>query len=268
MVPASGLLLNRVLGELLGLDTMNGHVTRLGTQHVRLDPGKILEHQCFGPILPETLHLKIDGFRQKWHATCYSQTRAAAGLCRYACEEPCGNASVARRPDCKCFSKPTIPTDDPYALTRIQITIRPVHGTSGEATKLLGELGLEMLQDLRTYLGVLPERRQHKRYPRDNPIQVYPVSEHGELGEPIQGQVRDLGLGGVCLALHRAAAHGTCLCAPDLARATHPSGGPWTGGSPGACRRKSLDGGVLFTSPLAGQIRLIQTCPASEWDVS
>jgi hypothetical protein len=200
MVPASGFLLNRVLGEILGLDTRSGQLKRLGNQHVRIKPGKRLEHQCFGPILPETLHLKIEGFRQKWQATCQPK-RERCWLMQVRLPGTLWQRLRGMLPGLEVLLEAHYPTDDPYALTRIQITIRPLRDTSQEAAKLLDELGLEMLEDLRTYLGVLPERRRHERFPRDHAIRVFPVFDHGEFGEPIQGQMRDLGMGGVCLAL-------------------------------------------------------------------
>ncbi len=56
-----------------------------------------------------------------------------------------------------------------------------------------------ILDQIRTQLNNLAERRAHPRYPTDFPVRVYPLYPDGEIGLPIGGRCRDISLGGMRL---------------------------------------------------------------------
>jgi serine/threonine protein kinase len=192
-------VLNKVLRDLLQSAGGETQVREYGSQRYRLRPGQSLEHQCFAKLLPSTVKLKLDGFRQQWNANRLKseddrhvyQVRTPGNLWQRCLGQSPGLEVEIR------LSWPRLSAQ----LTCIDIQVAPVSCNGDKAGQLLDELGRVLVESLRNYLQAHPERRASERLRFEQSVKVFPVLEDQELGEPVVTQARDLSLGGIGLLL-------------------------------------------------------------------
>jgi hypothetical protein len=199
MLPATVPTLNRLLRELMQSVRKGFEVREMGLQRYRLCPGQSLEHQCCAPLLPSTVRLKLDSFRQQFNAQrvtaeydrhVYQVRLSGSFWQRLAGNVPGMEAELRFR-----YPRPGL------SLARINITIRPINCDSFRAADLLDELGLKLLESLRGCLQSYPERRQHERMVFEQTITIFPMGPGGRMGDPIAAKTRDLSLTGIGLLL-------------------------------------------------------------------
>ncbi len=199
MVPATVATLNRVVRDLLQPLRSGFEFREMGLQRYRLHPGKSLEHLCCAPLLAPTVKLKLEAFRQQWHAQCIKadldhhtyQVRIAGSFWqRWGGNLPGIEVDLHFR----------YPLGE-VALTRVHITLRPINCDSFRSAELLDDLGLRLLEELRGVLQAYPERRKQERFALDQTITLYPLHFGGRLGEAITAQTRNLSMTGIGLSL-------------------------------------------------------------------
>jgi hypothetical protein len=165
-------------------------------------PDGAWEYRCPLHVFPGAMRLKVDGFRQHWHARLVEQQgesylfhldlqaprRLWDRLCgrarRLAIELRLGPAEGGR----KGLSE---------ALTRVW----SLSGNGPEMASALDQLAPQIFESLRSYLQAGPEQRARSRRPFCQPLRAYPVLPDLELGEPLEGVARNLSLSGISFRL-------------------------------------------------------------------
>src|SRR5262249_49177534 len=81
------------------------------------------------------------------------------------------------------------------------VRIVPVGATVSEEPEKVRPVAHELLNQLRTCMGLLPEHRAHVRLPFTRIVHVYPVNPDLQIGARIEGKGKDISLTGVGLTL-------------------------------------------------------------------
>jgi hypothetical protein len=199
MTPVNLPVLNKLLCDLLRYATGPVEIRDLGVQRFRLRPGECLEHQCFAKLLPSTVKLKLDGFRQQWHATRV-QAKPDHYTFQVRFEGKLWQRLLGQQHGLEVNLQLEYPQADTAEQTRISITLRPFNCSPEKGAALLEEMGPTLLESVRDYLQTGPERRRQERLPFEQEVQVFPLVG-GELGEPLLCQAYDLSLGGIGLLM-------------------------------------------------------------------
>jgi serine/threonine protein kinase len=207
-VPRSPILvanLEKIVGELVGCEEAAPEVREFRDIRYVLRPGHSIEHHCFARLLLNTIALKLDGFRQQWHAEVVSRPRDADSdqIFVYQIRLPGSlwNVLRGRQPGLEARISVPHPHFDASALTEVLIRIRPVGCEKKQGAKLLTDLGPSILESVRSYLQPHPERRGQERLQFEKAVQVCPVLEDLQLGEAIVSQAQDISAGGMKLLL-------------------------------------------------------------------
>src|SRR5262249_11137698 len=138
--------------------------------------------------------LKLDGFRQQWHAQEQSRPRDADGeqvfVYKILLPGSLWNLLRGRQPGLEVRVSVPNPHFNAAALTEVMIRIRPIGCDKAQATQLLTDLGPSVLESARSYLQPHPERRGQERLQFEKAVQVCPVLEDQQLGEAIVSQAQ------------------------------------------------------------------------------
>jgi serine/threonine protein kinase len=81
--------------------------------------------------------------------------------------------------------------------TEVTVQIQAFGCGRGPGAQLVKDIGALLLENLRTYLQVNPERRIQERLIWPYPVEVRAVFDDGSLGPPVEGQGKDISLSGI-----------------------------------------------------------------------
>jgi hypothetical protein len=158
-----------------------------------LRPGRSIAHRCSARLAPGMIKLKLEGFRQHWHA---EQDKIDDRRFTYlvAAADGSWRRWLGRRPGLRvCVAAPP-PSRGTMAEIAVEIT--PCDCGPAEAARLLEEAGPELLESLRSFLQPAPERRRHERLPLARAIEVWPATCDGDA---LAAELRDVSEGGLGL---------------------------------------------------------------------
>jgi serine/threonine protein kinase len=166
-----------------------------------------LEAHCFGRLLPGTVSLKLEGFREQWRAERWAVPDGKKGeggavvvfflrMCTSLWQK-----AIGRQPGLEVRLDLRIPADGSDKLSEVIVHLR-THGCSGErAEEVLTQQGPRILESLRSCLQLHTEQRSEPRMPYPLPLQVEPLLPGGQVGEAILAQGKDITTGGIGLYL-------------------------------------------------------------------
>jgi serine/threonine protein kinase len=173
------------------------------------NPGElVLEAHCFGRLILSTVSLKLQGFREQWHAEILSTIRptsegqascAVLGGYKFLVRLS-GNfwqRNLGRPKGLEVTVQFQVPLAGGDGLTEVAVQIRAVGVPADKVAEVLGETGPPLLESLRNFLQLHTERRADARYPYTPPLQVWPLLPTHELGEPFVAQGKDISARGL-----------------------------------------------------------------------
>jgi serine/threonine protein kinase len=171
-----------------------------GNVRFLLHKHEMLEHRCLARLFPEIARLKLEGFRQEWKARLVRQEAddfyvfevSLAGSFWQRCLKSEPELIVQVR-----FAQPL----GALELTAVTIQVRPSQPHKPLELRALQDIGPSLLATLRSYLQPTPESRTHERFPCHHPLVVRPVFADLNMGEPVEGQCKDISLAGMRLWL-------------------------------------------------------------------
>src|SRR5262249_10862170 len=77
------------------------------------------------------------------------------------------------------------------------IRVRPFGSTSEPFLESLAVVGPRLIESAREFLHAAPELRAEERWPYQQPIQVFPLTADGHVGDPLPAMGEDLSLSGM-----------------------------------------------------------------------
>jgi serine/threonine protein kinase len=184
-------------------------------------PGNLLRHSCGARLSPALARLKLEGFCLHWNAETVHEDGGA-----FILQVPLAGSFWQR-----CFGKePALevhlllvpPPAADAGLTEVCVEIHPVRCRPDRAAALLTQQAPQLLNSLRTFLNVEPERRLGSRVPFSHPLGTFPVFGDGELGDPVVCHGKDVSVSGIGLYCAEPPAsqrlYVQSLLAPELTR--------------------------------------------------
>jgi hypothetical protein len=192
--------LNQFITELVALAAGPARLECHHSIRYRLEPGQKLEHRCTVDMYPGAALLKLEGFRQYWHAQTQHLRPGLFALTVNTLPsfwERLTGHSVGLETQVQLM--PT--RRDPTRHTEVTVLIRPFGCTGARAVRLLAELGPVLLESVRTYLQVCPEQRAQERLVFNRPVRVSPVRADLQVADPIDCVAKDVSARGIGLFL-------------------------------------------------------------------
>jgi hypothetical protein len=183
--------------ELVTLAGRNHQLLGSGDLYYQLLAGQRIGQRGWARLLPGTVPLKLDGFRQQWEAKSLLETESwfvyqvptATNLWRRC---------LGRVPALQVEVRLGSPEASPNGLTPVTITIRPVACGRRKAEEMLEGFGPALLRSLRHYLHTHSERHAQERFPWPQAVEVCPAEG---AGQTVTGQARDIARDGMALRL-------------------------------------------------------------------
>jgi serine/threonine protein kinase len=143
-----------------------------------------------------TARLKLDAFRQQWYGQLVREDEDAS-LFHVNLPKRFWQQWIGRQPGLEV--RVGLARQHALAATPIDVTveIRPFRCTKKRGAQLLEEMGLSLLEGLRTTLLVGAEKRVQDRLLWPHALQVRPVLADGSLGEAVVCRGKDISLSGI-----------------------------------------------------------------------
>ena len=197
--PARGLssaTLNQFIMELVALAAGKSQVAQSEAIRYRLEPGQSLEHRCAVQIFPGAMALKLEGFQQQWKAQgaqtqpgnyCFTLNLPPDFWQRLTGQRLGLEIEIQLLPGQRSGSR----------WSEVAVVIRPFGCNRAQATRLLTEMGPEILESVRDYLQAGPEQRGQDRLAIHQPLRVSPVLPDMQLAEPIECIAKDISTRGI-----------------------------------------------------------------------
>jgi PilZ domain len=168
-----------------------------------LEPGRQLEHHCFVRDFPGAAWLKLDGFRQHWHAGQVRQENNLLILSVHT--QPTFWQRLAGR-NVGLEIEVHLTGNPGERCSEVTVVIRPFGCGRRQAARLLEDMGPIVLDSLRTHLLAHPDQRSSERLHYSQPLRVCPVLGGIELGDPIDCVSKDISTTGIGFLLPQALA--------------------------------------------------------------
>jgi hypothetical protein len=186
--------LDHFISDLVLLAAGPAQVREFNKIRYRLEPGRQLGHRFAVQHFPGAAVLKLDGFRQQWHADLLHQedgllifsVHTAPSFWQGLIGQPVGleiQVRLAAPPGGK--------------RSEVNVVIRPFGCGRKNAVRLLEEMGPRVLESLRGYLLAHPEQRSNERLLCSHPLRVCPVFGGIELADPIDCFAKDVSIDGI-----------------------------------------------------------------------
>jgi hypothetical protein len=160
-----------------------------------LEPGSLLRHTCGAHLSPTLARLKLDGFRQHWGAELLHESRST-----FVLHVPLAGSfwqrCLGRQPAAEIHMHLEPPVGDHEVLTAVHVEFRPIRCDPDQAGAFLTRAAPQLLDSLRTFLHVEPERRRSGRLAIAHRVGLFPVLEE-TIGEAVVCEGRDISLGGI-----------------------------------------------------------------------
>jgi serine/threonine protein kinase len=194
-LPTPLAVLHRTLGELVRQAAEGSQICEFNNQRYLLWPGQRVEHRCFARLVPSTIKLKLDGFRQQWNGRAVSRDERCTVI-----HVPLPGSMMQRllgRTPVLEVKVELVPCHNLSAnMTSLLLTLCPQG--SDRPAEVLSQVAVPLLDSLRNYLQASPERRRHERWPCDLPATAQSVDDETP---PMSVRIRDISLGGVGVVL-------------------------------------------------------------------
>lgn len=162
-------------------------------------PGEIIVHRCGAHLPAHMASVKLEGFRQ---ATGAEITHQEPGCYVYRIyrQRSFWEAMRGRQIGLELTLRLNKPVVRGALLTEVIAQITPTGaGSEHEAALLLRESGPVLVEQLRTYLQAVPERRTTERFAYNVPVAIASVRPRNELGEQVACQGKDISSGGLAV---------------------------------------------------------------------
>ena len=204
VLPASASLpqLNKLLSEVVARARGKFEVRSIGDARYLLHMGLKIEHFCHAQLLPTALKVQLHGFRQQWGAQL-----VASEAHSHVYQVNIGSSRWKRL----VGGRTTAPPGEPSASaqsdgatneqTPVTIEITPIGTLAEEGRRLLEETGPKLLESVRSYLQVQPERRRQERLRYDQSVSVAPMLEDGQAGMTMTAWAVNISSSGMRLLL-------------------------------------------------------------------
>jgi len=198
-VPALALpstTLHQFIVELVALAAGPTQLAASESVRYRLEPGRSLEHHCAVQLFPGAIALKLEGFRQQWHA---QGTQTEPGHFCFSVSFPPDfwQRLTGQRLGLEIEIQLVAGPRTSSRRTEVAVVIRPFGCNRAQATRLLEETGPAMLESIRDYLQACPEQRGQDRLTITQPIRVSPVLADMQLARPIDCVGKDVSTRGI-----------------------------------------------------------------------
>lgn len=199
-LPTSPIVANPalVVAEIARTAAGDWEIYELGGMRCLYRPGEILIHKCGASSYASGMAKgKLEGFAHEWGAEL---VRNQEDLVVYNVTLPGGSfLGFGRKPTLEVQVKLLRPRVQSARLTEVTVTFRVMNCKREQATTALTRVAKTLLESIRSYLSVPLERRSAERLPYDQPLYMSPVYQNGSVDKPIQGQGKDISLGGLGL---------------------------------------------------------------------
>jgi serine/threonine protein kinase len=160
-----------------------------------LEPGSQLRHTCGAHLSPTMARLKLDGFRKHWGGELLHESRSA-----FVLHVPLAGSfwqrCLGRQPVAEIQLRLEPPVGENEVLTAVHVEFRPIRCDPDQACAFLTRAAPQLLDSLRTFLHVEPERRRSGRLAIAHRVGLFPVLEE-TIGEAVVCEGRDISLGGI-----------------------------------------------------------------------
>lgn len=184
-----------------------------------LYPENRIVHKCAAALHADMARLKMEGFRQEWHARVIEGNRPDHFALLVSSGGGFWSRCLGRDPGLEVHVG--LRHGGPgMSLTEITVEIRPSGCGSDEGKRLLEDSGPVLLASLRTYLQPYPERRAQARLQFEQTIEVCPILPGGNsLGDPMMCLSRDLSMNGMRLWVPQpVSVRQVCVQLPQVSR--------------------------------------------------
>ncbi len=191
--------LNKLLGEVVARARGQFEVRNVGDARYLLHRGRLIEHQCHARLMPTAIKVQLHGFRQQWGASLVSSEAHS-----HVFKVPTGSSVWKRllgRSSALQVSIRFLPSDNTESLTPVTIEIAPCGSLAEESAAQLEKLGPQLLESVRSYLQVQPERRRQERLRFDQAVPVAVVLENGRPGQRMTAKAVNISTSGMRLVL-------------------------------------------------------------------
>jgi serine/threonine protein kinase len=186
--------LDHFISDLVLLATGPAQVREFNKIRYRLEPGRQLGHRFAVQHFPGAAGLKLDGFRQQWHADLLRQedgllifsVHTAPSFWHALIGQPVGLEIQVR-----------LAAPPGGRRSEVNVVIRPFGCGRKNAIQLLEEMGPRVLESLRSYLLAHPEQRSNERLLCSHPLRICPVVGGIELADPIDCFAKDVSIDGI-----------------------------------------------------------------------
>jgi serine/threonine protein kinase len=177
--------------------------TILGAQNVRYvaHQNHIWECKCPVQIFTGALPLKVEGFREEWHART-AQARDDSFVFHIDIHlPPRPTDRLPIRPEPAHLVEFELEVQSAAAsakhLAEVRMRVRPIGGDHERLGRALTELAPRLFDSMRRYLQAGAELRSSDRWQCPQPLHVYPVRTDLELEDVLDGISRNISLSGV-----------------------------------------------------------------------
>jgi hypothetical protein len=177
--------------------------TIIGPQNVRyvVHHNHIWECKCPVQIFTGALPLKVEGFREEWHARTVQarDDSFAFQIDIHLPPRPSDKLPVRPEPAHMVAFELELQSSATSAkhLAEVRMRVRPVSGDRERIGRALTELAPRLFDSMRRYLQAGPELRSSDRWQCPQPRHVYPVRTDLELEDVLDGISRNISLSGV-----------------------------------------------------------------------
>lgn len=162
--------------------------------------GKYLEHQCYARLVPSTVPIKLESFKEQWGAVTVS-TSEEQHVLEIRLKTSFWQRCMGQSPTLEVSIQLIPPQASGTTMTDLRLLVRPRHCNPEQAAHVLEEQSPPLLNSLRECLQVGPERRRYLRFQYNAPVQICLVNDRGEVGDPMVCQGRDISRSGMGLYL-------------------------------------------------------------------
>jgi serine/threonine protein kinase len=145
------------------------------------------------------------------------------------------------------------------APTEVTVQIEPFGCGRATGVQLVKDIGALLLESLRTYLQVNPERRIQERLIWPYAVVVRGVFDDGRLGEPVEGQGKDISLSGIGFYLPEQLPT-TRLRVELTSRRRPPISVPASVARVQRCGESWVEVGALFVPSAGQQKAIVELC--------
>jgi serine/threonine protein kinase len=162
-------------------------------------PGEIMVHRCGAHLPAHMAAVKLEGFKQATGAEVVTHEKTYF-VYRIHRQRSFWEAMRGKQAGLEVTVRLNKPMGRGAVLTEVLAQITPCGANNiNDGALLLRDSGPILIEQLRTYLQAVPERRVAERFAYNIPVNVALLRPRGEVGDPVVCQGKDICSGGVCV---------------------------------------------------------------------